>query len=58
MAFLLNHSLYKKDPLTASYDAYIMATRVSEQTDRQGIYPYPDELCRIQFMVEGGGDRS
>jgi predicted nucleotidyltransferase len=35
MAFLLNHSLYKKDPLTASYDAYIIATRVSDKTDRQ-----------------------
>ncbi len=35
MAFLLKNSEHTKDPLTASYDAYYIATRVSVETGRQ-----------------------
>ncbi len=35
LAFLLENSEYSADPLTASYDAYHISTRVSSETNRR-----------------------
>jgi predicted nucleotidyltransferase len=35
LAFLLDNSGYAADPLTASYDAYHISTRVSSETNRR-----------------------